>query len=141
MTHREIVNRQSEIEDLIDAVDFIQSLDQVDTPQHTRGYHFTQGIARARHLLDRLGGAPTATTKCILVAGSKGKGSTTAMLASVLAAANYRVGAFTGPHLHSPLERFGLLNPFPRREKAGGRANLSLMSASVFVDLDRKSVV
>jgi len=90
------------------ASDYILSLDQFGPPQNSREYHFEHGIARARHLLDRLGGAPYTTTHCVLVAGSKGKGSTVAMLASVLAAAGYRTGAFVGPHLHTPLERFAI---------------------------------
>ncbi len=114
------------------AFDFIQSLDQLDTPQHSSEYHFTQGIARARYLLERLGGAPHATTQCVLVAGSKGKGSTTAMLASILASAGCRVGAFTGPHLHTPLERYSL----SQRERAGVRA--SLMPPSVFVNFAQR---
>ncbi len=40
------------------------------------------------------------------VAGTKGKGSTCAMLSSVLAAAGYRVGRFTSPHLEYLGERF-----------------------------------
>ncbi len=96
----------STITDFASAVAYIHALDRVDTPQHTHTYAFQHGIARARHLLERLGGAPTATTRCILVAGSKGKGSTATMLSAVLSAAGYHVGVFTGPHLHSPLERF-----------------------------------
>ena len=90
------------------AVDYIQSLDYLNQPQHTHQYAFDAGILRARHLLGRLGGAPTTTTRCVLVAGSKGKGSTTTMIASVMAAAGYRVGAFTGPHLHTVVERFAI---------------------------------
>jgi dihydrofolate synthase/folylpolyglutamate synthase len=93
---------------LASAIDFIQSLDRVDTPRHSLNYHFTQGIARARHLLARLGGAPHATTRCIIVTGSKGKGSTVAMLSSILSCAGHRTGVFTGPHLHTPVERFAI---------------------------------
>ncbi len=92
--------------DFASAVAYIHALDRVGTPQHTHAYAFQHGIARARHLLKRLGGAPTATTRCVLVAGSKGKGSTAMMLSAALSAAGYRVGVFTGPHLLSPLERF-----------------------------------
>lgn len=91
-----------------DASAYIVSLDQLDTPKHSYAYAAEFGIARARQLLRRLGDAPRSTTRCILVAGSKGKGSTVAMLAAVLSAAGYRVGAFTGPHLHTPLERFSI---------------------------------
>ncbi|MCW1970845.1 MAG: Mur ligase family protein [Anaerolineae bacterium] len=93
------------------AADYIHSLDYVNQPQHTYQYAFDTGILRTRHLLARLGGAPTATTRCVLVAGSKGKGSTTIMIASLMAAAGYRVGAFTGPHLHRVTERFALYSP------------------------------
>ena len=103
-----IESRKSKIENLQAAIEFIQSLDQIGTPQHSRDYHFLDGIARARHLLHRLGGAPRITTRCVLIAGSKGKGSTAAMLSSVLASAGYSVGLFTGPHLHTPLERFAI---------------------------------
>lgn len=42
---------------------------------------------------------------CVLVAGTKGKGSTAAMLASILAAAGVRAGLYTKPHLQSYRER------------------------------------
>jgi dihydrofolate synthase/folylpolyglutamate synthase len=45
----------------------------------------------------RLGLQPTGTS--IVVAGTNGKGSTCAMLESVLLAAGYRVGCYTSPHL------------------------------------------
>ncbi len=40
------------------------------------------------------------------VAGTKGKGSTATMVASVLAAAGYRTGLYSSPHLHCLEERF-----------------------------------
>ena len=42
------------------------------------------------------------------VAGTKGKGSTCAMLKSILRQAGYRIGLFSSPHLYSPLERFAV---------------------------------
>ncbi|MCP4537244.1 MAG: bifunctional folylpolyglutamate synthase/dihydrofolate synthase [Chloroflexi bacterium] len=45
-------------------------------------------------------------SKSIIVAGTKGKGSTVAIMSSILTAAGYRSGMFTGPHLHSCRERF-----------------------------------
>src|SRR4051794_25980758 len=41
----------------------------------------------------------------IQVAGTNGKGSTSAMLAESLRAAGHRVGLFTSPHLHRFTER------------------------------------
>ncbi|TWU17404.1 Folylpolyglutamate synthase [Novipirellula galeiformis] len=42
----------------------------------------------------------------IHIAGTKGKGSTAAMVASILAAAGYRTGSYTSPHLSDLEERF-----------------------------------
>lgn len=42
---------------------------------------------------------------CIHVAGTKGKGSTAALIASALRAAGYRVGFYTSPHLQEFTER------------------------------------
>ena len=39
------------------------------------------------------------------IAGTKGKGSTSAMIAAILQAAGYRVGLYTSPHLHTFRER------------------------------------
>ncbi len=61
-------------------------------------------LRRTRILLD-LAGAPDRRMVCVLVAGTKGKGSTAAMLASILAAGGIRVGLYTKPHLQSYRER------------------------------------
>jgi dihydrofolate synthase/folylpolyglutamate synthase len=47
------------------------------------------------------------------IAGSKGKGSTAAFLASILRAAGHRVGLYTSPHLYSVRERIRVLEPRP----------------------------
>ncbi len=59
---------------------------------------------RMRALLRRLGD-PHAAFPSLLVGGTKGKGSVVAMLASCLAAAGYRTGAYTSPHLVNWRER------------------------------------
>src|SRR6516162_9808349 len=58
-----------------------------------------------RALLARLGN-PHQRLRILHVAGSKGKGSTAAMLASILQRAGYRTGLFTSPHLCRVEERF-----------------------------------
>ena len=55
-------------------------------------------------LLDLLG-APDRRLPIVLVAGTKGKGSTAALLASLLAVSGVRAGLYTKPHLQSYRER------------------------------------
>jgi dihydrofolate synthase/folylpolyglutamate synthase len=50
-------------------------------------------------------GNPQLKFPCVLVAGTNGKGSTSATLASILKAAGYRVGLYTSPHLIRVNER------------------------------------
>src|SRR5262249_31049134 len=57
-------------------------------------------LDRMRRLLELLGN-PQRRLRIVHIAGSKGKGSTSAMLASILQHAGYRVGLFTSPHLVS----------------------------------------
>lgn len=61
-------------------------------------------LERMRALLRRLGN-PHDRLRLIHVTGTKGKGSTSAMLAAILQAAGYRVGLFTSPHLTHVEER------------------------------------
>jgi dihydrofolate synthase/folylpolyglutamate synthase len=61
-------------------------------------------LDRMRTLLAGLGD-PHRRVRCVHVAGTKGKGSTCAILASVLRAAGYRIGLFTSPHLTHVSER------------------------------------
>lgn len=56
------------------------------------------GLERTRELMERLGD-PQDSLRFIHVAGTNGKGSTSAMLASVLRAAGYRVGLYTSPFI------------------------------------------
>lgn len=62
------------------------------------------GLERCREVAVRLGlGAPPFPV--FTVAGTNGKGSSVAMLCSVLAAAGYRVASYTSPHLERYNER------------------------------------
>ena len=59
---------------------------------------------RMRRWLGRLGD-PQMGLRCTLIAGSKGKGSTAAMLEAMLRADGRRTGLYTQPHLHRYAER------------------------------------
>jgi len=61
-------------------------------------------LARVEALLSRVG-EPHLKAKSVHVAGTKGKGSTSAMIASVLTASGYRTGLYTSPHLLTIRER------------------------------------
>jgi dihydrofolate synthase/folylpolyglutamate synthase len=63
-----------------------------------------------RTLLAELGD-PHQRFPSVLIAGTNGKGSTSATLASILAAAGYKVGLYTSPHLARVNERIRILNP------------------------------
>jgi dihydrofolate synthase / folylpolyglutamate synthase len=61
-------------------------------------------LGRMRALLD-LAGRPDRRMRVVLIAGTKGKGSTAAFLAAILQAAGARAGLFTSPHLQTYRER------------------------------------
>ena len=73
-------------------------------------------VAAAQFNLDRVKrvlfelGDPQQYLKCIHVAGSKGKGSTCAFIASILRQAGYKVGLYTSPHLKRVNERVRILS-------------------------------
>src|SRR5262249_28032381 len=62
-------------------------------------------LDRMRELMRRLGN-PQERQRIVHVAGTKGKGSTSAMIAAVLSAAGYRTALYTSPHLEGLDERF-----------------------------------
>ncbi|WP_164730957.1 bifunctional folylpolyglutamate synthase/dihydrofolate synthase [Anoxybacter fermentans] len=69
------------------------------------GGGYRPGLERVKAALKELGN-PEREVKIIHVAGTNGKGSTSAMMASILKQAGYRVGFYSSPHLHHFRERF-----------------------------------
>jgi dihydrofolate synthase/folylpolyglutamate synthase len=61
-------------------------------------------LARMNRLLALLGD-PLRSFRAVHVAGTKGKGSTAAMIDAMLRVAGYRTGLYTSPHLHTFRER------------------------------------
>src|SRR4051794_17924314 len=82
-------------------------------------------LERMRALLRALGD-PQDRLRLVHVTGTKGKGSTSAMVAAVLRAAGYRVGLFTSPHLTDVRERIQVDGvPISREELAARVAELA----------------
>ncbi len=70
-----------------------------------QGSGIRPGLGRMRMFL-RAAGNPHRRVPSIVVAGTNGKGSTAATLASILTAAGYRTALYTSPHLVSIRERW-----------------------------------
>jgi dihydrofolate synthase/folylpolyglutamate synthase len=72
----------------------------------TAGYQTPEfKLDRMRELLSSVGN-PQQGMPIVHVAGTKGKGSTSAMIGAALSAAGYRTGVFTSPHLDQIEERW-----------------------------------
>jgi len=75
---------------------------ELAAPQQARVQKF--GLANITTLTEALGN-PQRSAPCVHIAGTNGKGSTAAMLESILGRAGYRTGLYTSPHLERINER------------------------------------
>ncbi|MEM7344691.1 MAG: folylpolyglutamate synthase/dihydrofolate synthase family protein [Chloroflexota bacterium] len=73
-------------------------------PQYNPANTSHWNLDRMKALLARLGD-PQKRYHTLLIAGTKGKGTTAAISESILRHAGYRTGLYTSPHLHSFRER------------------------------------
>lgn len=71
---------------------------------------YKEDLKNTLELIAHLGN-PHQKLKCIHVAGTNGKGSTSHMLASILQEAGYKVGLYTSPHLKDYRERIKIIAP------------------------------
>ena len=86
-----------------EALDYIYSYidyERMARPRDPAGYD----LRRTEELLARIG-SPHLKARSVHIAGTNGKGSTAAMLASVLTASGYTTGLYTSPHLSRLNER------------------------------------
>ncbi|MFZ5645275.1 MAG: bifunctional folylpolyglutamate synthase/dihydrofolate synthase [Bacillota bacterium] len=84
--------------------------------QNLTKFGFNFGLDRITELLRRFDN-PQLKLRTIHVGGTNGKGSTTAMIYSILRESGYSVGTYTSPHLHSYTERYNI-NGKPIQEQA-----------------------
>jgi dihydrofolate synthase/folylpolyglutamate synthase len=87
------------------ALDFLYSRINYERLAHVPYGLETFKLERMRQLLARVGN-PHLGLKAVHIAGTKGKGSTAAMIAAVLREAGYRTALYTSPHLQRLEERF-----------------------------------
>ncbi|MFL0247900.1 bifunctional folylpolyglutamate synthase/dihydrofolate synthase [Candidatus Clostridium stratigraminis] len=82
-------------------MNYVEAMDYIkDTAKFGSNY----GLSRTEKILEFLGD-PHKKLKCIHIAGTNGKGSTTAMLNEILKEAGYKVGMYTSPYLEEFEER------------------------------------
>ena len=78
---------------------------------------------------DQLMGHPHRKYKIVHVAGTNGKGSVSNMLTSALAAAGYKVGLYTSPHIVDFRERIRVVEEISPRAVLGRDDNLSFRAS------------
>ncbi|NQT06096.1 MAG: bifunctional folylpolyglutamate synthase/dihydrofolate synthase [Candidatus Omnitrophica bacterium] len=86
-----------------EVVDYLNSFIDYEKIQ-PKDYKGAFRLERMKGLLAKLGN-PQQNLKVIHIAGTKGKGSTAALIASILKESGYRAGLYTSPHLISFRER------------------------------------
>ena len=111
----------SSFQDIISQPGFIiviiKDMNYLESVDYIFGHTNNEAVVRLTHeeakydlrrvflLLERIG-SPHLKARSLHITGTNGKGSTSAMLASVLSAAGYRTGLYTSPHLITMRERF-----------------------------------
>lgn len=96
-------------EDVFAWTESFTNLERGTLPFDKRNYR----LDRMRRLLG-LFDDPDSGLRIIHVAGTKGKGSTSVLLASVLDADGHRTGLYTSPHVASAFERIAIAGEEPR---------------------------
>ena len=108
-TNREILNYTTALSHLLGLADLERMVDQTS-------FRSNSSLTIFKTFMQRLGN-PETCAPVVHIAGTKGKGSTCAIVTAILAAAGYRVGLFSSPHLYSFRERIRIgLNPISERD-------------------------
>src|SRR5690606_17774470 len=89
------------------AIRYLHSLADYERLRIVRYTPVNFNLDRMRSLMKKLGN-PQDTFRSVHIAGTKGKGSTCAMVASMLQACGYKVGVYPSPHLIDIRERIAI---------------------------------
>ena len=90
--------------DYVEAIAYLHSLTDYETKRVRRYTPEAFNLARIQRLLEAVGN-PHQSFRSVHIAGTKGKGSTSAMIESCLRTAGFRTALYTSPHLHTFRER------------------------------------
>jgi dihydrofolate synthase/folylpolyglutamate synthase len=90
--------------DYVEALEYLSQFTNFETKVLDAAQSHRFNLDRIQKLLATIGN-PQQQLRCVHIAGTKGKGSTAAMLEAVLRASGYRVGLYISPHLQDIRER------------------------------------
>jgi len=93
--------------DYVEAIAYLHSLTDYEMKRVRRYTPEAFDLSRVERLLEAVGN-PHRRFRSVHIAGTKGKGSTAAMVESCLRAAGYRTALYTSPHLHTFRERMSV---------------------------------
>ena len=93
--------------------------------ENTRRFGKYTGFEVSKHMLERLGN-PQSGIPFVHIAGTNGKGSTTAFLCSILQQTGKKIGMFTSPHLITFRERIRINGKYISEEDVTRLGNLLL---------------
>ncbi len=114
-----------------DALDYVFSFTNFEVTPAGDYSSKTFDLTRMERLLGALGN-PHRQFRSVHIAGTKGKGSTAAMIESVLRAANHRTALYTSPHLHTFRERIRVDGEMISRDDvAAGIVKLKPLAAEI----------
>jgi dihydrofolate synthase/folylpolyglutamate synthase len=94
-------------------MNYKQAMDYIE---NTAKFGTNKGLERTKKILELLGN-PHRDLKCIHIAGTNGKGSTTVMLTQILMESGYKVGMYTSPFIEEFEERIQINNNNIPKEK------------------------